>query len=172
MSKGKSRRPKTEQEQPPIAIPAQSSTQMDLPIRVRHETEHPSMTKTKTKTKKKKGAKKDVQKRWEEYFGTNDNDLAKWQQLGRDLGIPEQELTSKTQIRKALKGIWVNIHDFLYNAENKPDDVEFFKSERELSEYTLQTKKVYPRSKITPGSPLRDLLAQILYPRGGKKSSK
>lgn len=73
---------------------------MDLPIRVRHETEHPSMTKTKTK---KKGDKKNVQKRWEEYFGTNDNNLVKWQQLGRDLGIPEQELTSKTQIRKVSK---------------------------------------------------------------------
>lgn len=55
------------------------------------------MAKTKTK---KKGAKKNVQKGWEQYFGTNDDNFAKWQQLGRDLGIPEQNLTSKTQIRK------------------------------------------------------------------------
>ncbi|ROW11019.1 hypothetical protein VMCG_01216 [Cytospora schulzeri] len=152
---------------------------------------------------KKKGGKKDVQEGWKQYFGTNDNNLAKWQQLGRDLGVPEEKLTSKTQIRnvsilekstsicdgrppaepptdmtwfgvgaQALKGIWVNIYDFLYHAENKPDDVEFFKSEPELSDYTLRTRKTYPRKNITPGSPLRDLLAHIFSPRGGNKSYK
>lgn len=76
----------------------QTPAQMDLPIRVRGETGHPPMT-GKTKGKKK-GGKKNVQDEWEKYFGTDDNNLAKWQQLGQDLGIPEGKLTGKTQIRK------------------------------------------------------------------------
>lgn len=62
---------------------------------------------------------------------------------------------------QALRGVWVNIHDFLA-AENKPDDVVFFKSQRQLALYTLKTKKIFPRREIPPGSPLRDLLARIL----------
>lgn len=62
---------------------------------------------------------------------------------------------------QALKGVWVNIHDFL-DAENKPNDVVFFKSERALAAYTLNTRKLFPRRKISQGSPLRDLLAHIL----------
>lgn len=69
---------------------------------------------------------------------------------------------------QALKGVWVNIHDFL-RADNKPEDVRFFESERALSAYTLTSRKMFPRNSITPGSPLRDLLAHILYPRGGRK---
>ncbi|ROW18259.1 hypothetical protein VPNG_00135 [Cytospora leucostoma] len=145
-----------------------SPTQMLLPIRGRPEKGHTEMTTNK----KQRGDKKKIQEEWDQYFGTNDNDLASWQRLGRDLGIPEAKLTSKTQIRKALKGIWVNIHDFLYRAKNKPQDVEFFESERQLSDYTVRTKKIFPRKNISPGSPLRELLAHILYPRGGKKSKR
>lgn len=76
---------------------AQISAQMDLPIRARNEAEHPPVTKTKGK---KKSDSKKVQKEWEAYFGTNNNLFSSWQQLGRDLGFPEEKLTSKTQIRK------------------------------------------------------------------------
>lgn len=68
---------------------------------------------------------------------------------------------------QALKGVWVNIHDFLA-AEDKPGDVVFYASERQLSKYTLRSHKVFPRRDIPHGSPLRDLLARILYPRGGR----
>ncbi|KUI56537.1 hypothetical protein VP1G_03924 [Cytospora mali] len=108
----------------------------------------------------------------EQYFGTDDKNFAKWQQLGRDLGIPEETLTSKRKIRKALRGTWVNIHDFVYHAKNKPDDVRFFESEQQLSAYTKETGKFYPREYISQDSPLCDLLAQILNPRGGSKSKK
>lgn len=37
---------------------------------------------------------------WYDYFGKNDNDLAKWKQLCRDLGKPSESFTSKTQCRK------------------------------------------------------------------------
>lgn len=68
---------------------------------------------------------------------------------------------------QALKDVWVNIHDFL-DAKHKPDDVVFFSSERELATYTRKTRKFFPRGNISRGSPLRDLLAHILYSRGGK----
>lgn len=66
---------------------------MDLPIRVRNETQN----------KKKGGSKKNVRAEWDRYFGTNDNNFEKWQLLGRDLGIPEENLRSKTQIRKVSR---------------------------------------------------------------------
>lgn len=68
---------------------------------------------------------------------------------------------------QALKDVWINIHDFLA-AKHKPGDVVFFLSERELATYTRKTRKFFPRRNISRGSPLRDLLAHILYSRGGK----
>ncbi|KAK7744964.1 hypothetical protein SLS53_003197 [Cytospora paraplurivora] len=169
MSDGETGAPQVQQEQhltTPSAVI--SPTQILLPVRGRPEKGHTEMTANK----KKRGDKQKIQETWHQYFGTDDNDLARWQQLGRDLGIPEKKLTSKTQIRKALRGIWVNIHDFLYHAKIKPQDVEFFESEGQLSDYTIRTQKIFPRKFITPGSPLRDLLAHILYPRGGRKSKR
>ncbi|KUI67850.1 hypothetical protein VM1G_02648 [Cytospora mali] len=180
MSRVKSQDSQVQQTQHlPAAPPAQEPAQIDLPIRVRNEADHPGEPKTQG---------------WEQYFGTDDKNFAKWQQLGRDLGLPEETLTSKKTIRKALRGTWVNIHDFVYHAKNKPDDalrgtwvnihdfvyhaknkpddVQFFESERQLSEYTLRTKKIFPRSHISHDSPLCDLLAQILNPRQGSKSKK
>lgn len=71
--------------------------------------------------------------------------------MGRHADVPDGQ---------ALKGVWVNIHDFL-DAENKPEDVRFFKSERALAAYTLKTRKIYPRRLVSRESPLRDLLAHI-----------
>ncbi|KAK2610446.1 hypothetical protein N8I77_003874 [Diaporthe amygdali] len=128
---------------------AQDSQQMTLSIRPK-----PGQPKKKEKVNEK------IEVLWESYFGPNDNNLAKWKQLCRDLGKPGETYTSKTQCRKALRGVWVNILDFLL-AENKPEDVWFFKSERDLSAYTLRTRKIFPRHKVSLESPLRDLLAHI-----------
>lgn len=43
---------------------------------------------------------KAIAAKWYDYFGTNDNDLAKWKQLCSDLGKPSDTFTSKTQCRK------------------------------------------------------------------------
>ncbi|KAG6362134.1 hypothetical protein INS49_010363 [Diaporthe citri] len=104
---------------------------------------------------------KGIAAKWHDYISKSDNDLDKWKQLCSDLGKPSDTFTSKTQCRKALRGVWVNIHDFLA-AENKPKDVRFFKSERALAAYTRKTHKVFPRRDIKQGDPLRDLLAHIL----------
>ncbi|KKY38413.1 hypothetical protein UCDDA912_g01731 [Diaporthe ampelina] len=142
-------------------MPSRNPLQTTLPIRAR------GVPQTPVRPQGEPQEEKDIAGKWDEYFGKNDNDLTKWKRLCHDLGKPSETFTSKTQCRNALKGVWVNIHDFLA-AENKPDDVVFFKSERALAAYTRRTRKLFPRHEVTRGSPLRDLLAHILYRRGGR----
>ncbi|KAI1640335.1 hypothetical protein F4809DRAFT_637735 [Biscogniauxia mediterranea] len=130
---------------------------------------------------KKNSKPKQIVRDWETYFGTGE--LADWQRLMSDLGFQGEEFSSKTQCRKlqvtnqpfgpikALKGVWVNIRDFL-DAVKAGGPVHHFDSEAELSAYTLADKrKIYPKDAIPDGSPLAKLLAHILYPGGGRKKS-
>ncbi|KAI1382119.1 hypothetical protein F4677DRAFT_16152 [Hypoxylon crocopeplum] len=94
---------------------------------------------------------------WNEYFGPGD--LQDWQRLMVDLCFDE-EFTSKTQCRKALKHVWVNIVDFLADIKAGCDPYRF-DSESQLSRYTKETRKIYPKRLIPKGSPLRSLLANI-----------
>lgn len=94
-------------------------------------------------------------------------------------------------IKQALQHVWININDFLEQirmrdeaAMNLGDDaareealqqpikVDFFPTQRALAEYTIKSGKVFPRRHITKESPLKLLLAEILYPgrRRGKKA--
>lgn len=43
---------------------------------------------------------KDIAAKWDDYFGSNDNDLDKWKQLCRDLGYRSESFTSKRQCRR------------------------------------------------------------------------
>ncbi|KAH7269919.1 uncharacterized protein BKA55DRAFT_532540 [Fusarium redolens] len=94
---------------------------------------------------------------WNDYFkkGT----LQDFQRLCADLGLPS-DLPSKTKCRDALKSINVNIKQFLH-CENKPDDVELFKSRRELIRWTRKQNAFLPKRKLPKGSPLRTLLKQM-----------
>ncbi|KAI0102216.1 hypothetical protein GGR51DRAFT_528148 [Nemania sp. FL0031] len=83
----------------------------------------------------------------------------------RDLGF-EEEFTSKSQCRKALKTVWVNIPDFL-DAVKRSQPVFRFANQRSLAEYTRDSGRVYPRKNISKGSPLKQLLAQIFREQGG-----
>ncbi|RYP49794.1 hypothetical protein DL768_004581 [Monosporascus sp. mg162] len=98
-----------------------------------------------------------IVRNWEQYFGAGD--LQDWRRLMKDLGFDEQ-FNSKTQCRKALKNVWVNIHDFLaaVNAGERPYR---FRSMFELAQYTKSTGKIYPRKRLQKGSPLCSLLAKI-----------
>lgn len=77
--------------------------------------------------------------------------------------------------------MWINIVDFLaavkarnIAAEKIKDDqdraaameapveVKFFVSQAALANYTIQTRKIFPRHRIEMGSPLKLLLADIL----------
>lgn len=107
--------------------------------------------------------KKGVVTDWEQYMGKGE--LEDWQRLMRDLGFDE-EFTSKTQCRVALKSVWVNIVDFL-RATKHGYPVHHFESEQELAKYTAASRKLYPKNAIPKNSPLRKLLAHM--PRPSKK---
>lgn len=69
---------------------AQHPLQTTLPLRPRSVSQGPVQPKKK----------KDIVAKWDAYFGTNQEDLAKWKQLCRDLGKPSESFTSKNQCRK------------------------------------------------------------------------
>ncbi|OTB06644.1 hypothetical protein M426DRAFT_9422 [Hypoxylon sp. CI-4A] len=97
---------------------------------------------------------------WNAYFGRGD--LEDWQSLMFDLGFSEF-FSSKTQCRKALKYVWVNIVDFLDDVDQgRP--THRFRNQYELGKYTRKHKKFYPRKSIPKGSPLRRLLANVCNP--------
>ncbi|KAI1208880.1 uncharacterized protein F4807DRAFT_136703 [Annulohypoxylon truncatum] len=95
---------------------------------------------------------------WNEYFGPGD--LLAWQRLMADLGIPGT-FSSKTQCRKVLRSVWVNIIDFLEDVQ-QGRQTRRFESENALRRYTLENDMIYPRKSIPKGSPLASLLARIV----------
>ncbi|KAM0807339.1 hypothetical protein AB5N19_07678 [Seiridium cardinale] len=101
-----------------------------------------------------------IVQQWNAYFGPGD--LEDWQRLMRDLGL-QKEFQSKRSCRKALKKVWINIVDFMV-AIGHGNAVYRFNSQHELSHYTLNTGKIYPRRWVTEGSPLRALFAHIRDP--------
>jgi hypothetical protein len=63
-------------------------------------------------------------------------------------------------VLQALKGIWVNIYDFL-DAKAEGMQVRRFKSQRALAAYTVKSEKIYPKKKAKEGGPIKILLAHI-----------
>ncbi|TRX97736.1 hypothetical protein FHL15_001491 [Xylaria flabelliformis] len=107
--------------------------------------------------------KKAIVVEWEKYMGHGE--LEDWQRLMRDLGF-EEDFSSKSKCRKALKTVWVNIPDFL-RAVKQGHPVHHFQSQSELALYTKRSKRFYPRDNIEKHSPLKQLLAHIVA-SGGK----
>ncbi|ETS87003.1 hypothetical protein PFICI_00831 [Pestalotiopsis fici W106-1] len=106
-----------------------------------------------------------VVEEWEAYF--KKGDLQDWLRFMGDLGL-RQDYSSITKCRKALKNVWVNIHDFLHAVKNNQKPRRFA-SQHELARYTLDSRKTYPKKNIPQGSPLRRLLAHIHQPSIGEK---
>jgi hypothetical protein len=61
---------------------------------------------------------------------------------------------------QALRGVWVNIYEFL---DFKTHGTPFtrFGSERALAKYTMKEGKIYPKKKAKKDGPVRALLAHI-----------
>ncbi|KAJ4394678.1 hypothetical protein N0V93_003897 [Gnomoniopsis smithogilvyi] len=129
-----------------------------------------------------------VTDRFSAQYGVNFTGLEPWVRLCRDLGV-QGPLNSKTQCKKALANIRVNIRDFLDAIDarastaacyvdpvardailNNPLGVRFFDSEWSLAAYTLANHRVYSRREIRANQehPLRLLMAHIRSPRGRK----
>ncbi|KAK4240918.1 hypothetical protein C8A03DRAFT_12760 [Achaetomium macrosporum] len=93
-----------------------------------------------------------------DYFGTGT--LDDWQRLCRDVGL-EGDLSSITKCRKALRTVHVNIHD-LVDAVKQGQRPRRFRNAQELAEYTLRTRKIYPKRFVKEMGPVKALLRNIL----------
>ncbi|KDN37439.1 hypothetical protein RSAG8_10174, partial [Rhizoctonia solani AG-8 WAC10335] len=104
-------------------------------------------------------------------YGTDQNDLASWQNLCRAMkvtNIPE----TLSACKKLVKTIYVNLVD-LVDMPNTGKDVRLFETEETLSKYTKRTKKIFPKHDARAGGLLKHLLRSIIHPRrGGRTKAK
>ncbi|TDL15744.1 hypothetical protein BD410DRAFT_695718, partial [Rickenella mellea] len=102
-------------------------------------------------------------------YGTDADSLSSWQTLCRILEINPAPAKLK-QCRAAVKRAHVNIVD-LVDTQRTCEQVKVFQSELELSIYTKNTGKYFPRENAYAGGLLRYLLRRIINPelagRGG-----
>ncbi|KAK3722182.1 hypothetical protein LTR37_002615 [Vermiconidia calcicola] len=82
-------------------------------------------------------------------YGRDVTKLEKWQLLCQDLGVDAGPSINKC--KTALKGIYVNIVDFVA-AKQAGEEVHLFRSYKALQTYILRTGKVFPlkRAKQSP----------------------
>ena len=66
---------------------------------------------------------------------------------------------------QAVSTIHVNLMDLVLIALGFGENIQIFKSERELSKYTNETKKFFPKKHAKDGGVLRALRRHILNPR-------
>jgi hypothetical protein len=75
-----------------------------------------------------------------------------------------QELTCAMQ---AIKGVYVNIVD-LVDSRTRGKRVDTFHTLAELSEYSQETRKIFPRNQASAGNLLKYLLREILGGSGSR----
>ncbi|KAI9048265.1 hypothetical protein LZ554_008060 [Drepanopeziza brunnea f. sp. 'monogermtubi'] len=115
------------------------------------------------KAQNPKKPRRDIVDQFSRYFG-NESKVANWVRLCRDVGIQE-DLKSIRQCKLALRKVWVNIYDLIDAVDAEKTPPKLFKSERALSNYTMNTGKIYPKRKAKEGGPVRALLAHIFSPK-------
>ncbi|KAF4631442.1 hypothetical protein G7Y89_g6692 [Cudoniella acicularis] len=106
----------------------------------------------------RKKIRRDVVEEFDRYFG-NASNLANWQRLCWDVGI-EEDLNSVRKCRQALSKVFVNIWDLL-DAVKADTTPTLFPNRRELANYTMRTRRVYPKEKAKEEGPVRALLIHI-----------
>ncbi|RMJ10294.1 hypothetical protein CDV36_010072 [Fusarium kuroshium] len=94
---------------------------------------------------------------WKAYI--KKGSLEDFQRLCADLGL-SGDLDTKAKCRKAIRGVNVNIWQFL-RSKNKPDDVRFFNNRHRLIRYTKETGSYYPKDRLGKDDPVRDLLRDM-----------
>ncbi|EUC58201.1 autophagic vacuole formation-like protein, partial [Rhizoctonia solani AG-3 Rhs1AP] len=104
-------------------------------------------------------------------YGTDQNDLASWQNLCRAMKVTNIPDTLSA-CKKLVDTIFVNLVD-LVDMPNTGKDARLFETEAALSKYTKRTKKFLPKHDAHAGGLLKHLLRSILQPRrGGKTKAK
>ncbi|KAK3704407.1 hypothetical protein LTR37_013830 [Vermiconidia calcicola] len=74
-------------------------------------------------------------------YGRDDTKLEIWQKLCEDLGF--EVGSSVSECKSELKGIYVNIVDFVA-AKQANEEVRIFRSYKALQAYTLRTDRFFP----------------------------
>ncbi|TDL17498.1 hypothetical protein BD410DRAFT_696001, partial [Rickenella mellea] len=103
-----------------------------------------------------------------EIYGTDVNKLASWQALCRILEISPVPDKLK-ECRAVVRQTHVNIVD-LVDTQRTSERVNVFPSALELSVYTKETEKYFPRENAYAGGLLRYLLRQIMNPESAGPS--
>ncbi|KAG5643148.1 hypothetical protein DXG03_001510 [Asterophora parasitica] len=103
-------------------------------------------------------------------YGTDETDVESWQTLCRVLSItplPEELVAC----REAVKGTYVNLVD-LVDLPNSSSALALFNSEEELSAYTLENHKIFPKESAYAGGLLKHLLRNIMNPEANHSRSR
>ncbi|EMC93117.1 hypothetical protein BAUCODRAFT_41083, partial [Baudoinia panamericana UAMH 10762] len=92
-------------------------------------------------------------------YGQDEGKLAAWQKFCEDLGVSPQP--SITKCKKALKGIHVNLVDFVAAQDGGPP-FKLFLSQAALRKYIKTTPgKVFPKKKAKQSFLLKFMLIEV-----------
>jgi hypothetical protein len=115
-------------------------------------------------------------------YGSDEKDIKNWYNLCHVLRIdpvpnklkecravsaPLRRLSDFHISSQAVSQKHVNLVDFVGGSR---ENIRIFKSEKELSEYTKETKKFFPRESAADGGVLRALRRQIFFPRESRST--
>ncbi|KAF8951641.1 hypothetical protein BDZ97DRAFT_1884932 [Flammula alnicola] len=110
----------------------------------------------------REGFRNALTKQFNSNYGTNSEDLNAWQALCARLGVSPIPETLK-ECRQTVMNTHVNLVDLVDVFESRRQ-VTIFRSVEELSEYTKDTGKYFPKENAYAGDLLKYLLRQILDP--------
>ncbi|KAH8998353.1 hypothetical protein EDB86DRAFT_2912760 [Lactarius hatsudake] len=109
-----------------------------------------------------------MKKEFDKLYGSDETDINNWLKLCFVLRIDPAPSTLRN-CRNAVLRKHVNLVDLVHGSKK---EVQIFKTEKELSEYTIATEKYFPKEDAQDGGVLRALRRQILAPRKGTNSSR
>ncbi|KAH9066265.1 hypothetical protein EDB87DRAFT_1554509, partial [Lactarius vividus] len=102
-----------------------------------------------------------MKKEFDSLYGSDEKDIKNWQKLCFVLRIdPVPDTLWKCRAEVLKKH--VNLVDLVHGSK---EEVQIFKTEEELSEYTKKTGKYFPKESAVDGGVLRALRRHILSPR-------
>ncbi|KAH6998742.1 hypothetical protein BKA56DRAFT_665297 [Ilyonectria sp. MPI-CAGE-AT-0026] len=102
-------------------------------------------------------------------FGTDEKNLESWQRLCRTLGVGVPNTLKES--RQRVQRTHVNLVD-LTESPHTGEKAEIFSTVEALREYTLETRKFFPRNEAHAGGLLKTLLRQILAAPPPKSQTK
>jgi len=109
-----------------------------------------------------------IKKEFVDLYGSDENDINNWQKLCRVLKIDPVPDTLGG-CRAVVLTKHVNLVDLV---EGNRKDVRIFKTEEQLSKYTRETSKFFPKENAKDGGVLRALRRHILHPSAGATSGR